>query len=179
MILGLRRPEPIQSITIAGPGEQTLHPRFGAAVARVISARQVRPGVPIRISTNGSTLRRHYVRRILEFVDERIVRLNPGGDGVSRMHSEGGLGVLVALLGSLSDFSVEAVFFDGSGANTLPSIVDDWLELIFELQPAHIYVTTLERPPVERGPVPASRPTLEAIAERARTGVDARVEVVV
>jgi len=165
---GLRANPAIESIAIAGRGEQTLHPRFGMAMANVLSARQARPRLPIRISTNGTTILRPEVRRALELADERILRLDAGGDRVHRGRLSSPLGAIVATLASLSDFTLESVFVEGRGANTDADSVREWLELLGELRPSHVYVTTIERPPVAAGPLPARPATLEEIAARVR-----------
>jgi len=164
----LRRSEPVDAIAITGPGEQTLHPRFGLAVANVLAARQLRPELPVRVTTNGTTVRRPQVRRILDLVDERIVRLDAGAERISRPFPGAHLGTLIASLASLRDFSVESVFVEGPGANTDGASVAGWLELVAELQPRRAYVTTIERAPAEPGPRPASLERLEEIAARVR-----------
>jgi wyosine [tRNA(Phe)-imidazoG37] synthetase (radical SAM superfamily) len=174
----LGRGEPYEAIAIAGPGEQTLHPRFGMAVAEVLAARRLRPELPVRVHTNGTTLRRGAVKRALELVDERVVRIDAGGERVSRSRPTAPLGGVVAALTSLTDFAAESVFVDGSKANADANSIDQWVQLLAELRPSRVYVTTLEGEPVEPGPRPISSARLEDIAEWVRSEIGVPTVVV-
>lgn len=156
------------AIAIAGPGEQTLHPQFGLAVANVLSARQVRPELPLQIHTNGTTLHRPSVRRALELADERVVHIDAGGQSVSRGAGAAQPGVAITALGALSNFSVETVFVDGRAGNTDSQSIDQWVQLVEELRPTQVYVTTIDKPPVGPGTHPVSLSRLEDIAEWVR-----------
>jgi wyosine [tRNA(Phe)-imidazoG37] synthetase (radical SAM superfamily) len=105
----------VDSITVSGPGEPTLHPRFGAALGDILSARLVRPALPVRIITNGTTALKPEIRRLLEFADERLVRIDAGGDRISHPRRAVAHEELAAALRELSDFTVESVFVGGSG----------------------------------------------------------------
>jgi wyosine [tRNA(Phe)-imidazoG37] synthetase (radical SAM superfamily) len=172
-----REPE-VESITISGRGEPTLHPAFGLALGNVLSARRARSDLGVRIATNGETLLSPRVRRLLELADERIVRVDAGGERIARPSGRARPGAILAGLALLSDFSVESVFVEGSGGNVDADSIDAWLELVGELRPARVYVTTVAgAPAADAGVRAASSATLEAIALqlRERTGLPVTV----
>lgn len=165
----------LDSITVSGAGEPTLHPRFGHALGDILSARLVRPALPVRIVTNGSTAVKPHIRRLLEFADERLVRIDAGGDRISRPRRALSHGELAAALHALSDFTVESVFVEGPGGNTSDSEVGEWIERLAELRPKHVTVTTIAEPPLDPTVIRADAATLERIAAQLhlRTGLAA------
>lgn len=163
----------LDSITVSGPGEPTLHPRFGQVIADVLSARRVRPGLPVRIVTNGTTAAEPRVRRWLEFADERLIRVDAGGDRVSRPKHAQSRESVEAALRELSDFSVESVFVDGPGGNTNEFDVEEWIDRVAALHPKHVTVTTVAEPLLDPDLRRADAATLDRIAARLhqRTGL--------
>ncbi len=167
----------LESITISLPGEPTLHPEFGRAFGEVLSARRVRPELPVRIVTNGTTLLSPRVRRLLGFADECVVRIDAGGERISRPARSAPHGALAAALCELPDFSVESVFVQGPEGNTNERDVDEWIAQLGELHPCRVYVTTIAETPLAPTVRRADVATLERIAAelRRRAGLDARV----
>ena len=176
--VALRRTPDIDSITISGSGEPTLHPRFGMALANVRSAARARPGLRVRIATNGATLLRHGTRRLLEFADELVVRVDAAGSRVARPGVETPLGAIMMALVQIPLFSVESVFVRGPGGNMDDRSVREWIGLLSELRPACVYVTTIDGEPADPQLGAASSLALAAIAERARSGAGVPATVV-
>jgi wyosine [tRNA(Phe)-imidazoG37] synthetase (radical SAM superfamily) len=164
----------LESITISGPGDPTLHPQFGRALGDVLSARRVRPELPVRIATSASRACDPHVRRLLEFADERLVRIDAGGDRIARPRVPVPHEEVAAALRELSDFCVESVFVDGPAGNTNERDVSDWIARLAELHPKHVTVTTIAQPPLEPDVSRADPATLERIAAelRRRTGLE-------
>lgn len=167
----------VESITIAGPGEPTLHPRFGWALAEVLSARRGRPELPVRVVTNAARVLDPRVRRLLAFADECVVRLDAGGDRIERPGQPIDEPSLRTALDELVGFSVEAVFVEGRAANTGETDVVEWIGRIARLRPRRVLVTTIEVDPGHEGLRPASRERLERIAGQLRLRSDAEVGV--
>jgi wyosine [tRNA(Phe)-imidazoG37] synthetase (radical SAM superfamily) len=167
----------VESITISGSGEPALHPLFGGALAEVFSGRRGRPDLPVRVVTNGTTLLEPRVRRLLEFADERIVRIDAGGARVSRPRGNQSLDAVAGALCELPDFSVESIFVDGPACNTNESDVEEWIAQLARLRPRRVYVTTIAEPPFEPTISRADAAALERIAEklRRRTGITTTV----
>jgi wyosine [tRNA(Phe)-imidazoG37] synthetase (radical SAM superfamily) len=167
----------VDSITVSGPGEPTLHPRFGHALGEILSARLVRPELPVRVVTNGTTALNPEIRRLLEFADERLVRIDAGGDRIARpRHALPGDALTLALR-ELSDFSVESVFVEGPDGNTSERNVAEWIERLTALNPKHVTVTTIAEPALDPSVQRAEPETLERIAAQLRehTGLVATV----
>jgi wyosine [tRNA(Phe)-imidazoG37] synthetase (radical SAM superfamily) len=162
------RDEAFDSITVSGPGEPTLHPRFGHVLGDILSARRVRPELPVRIVTNGTTVQKPHIRRLLELADERLVRIDAGGDRIERPRRALPRGELAAALHELSDFTVESVFVEGLAGNTGERDVGDWIALLAKLRPKHVTLTTVAEPPLEASVQRAHAATLERIAEQLR-----------
>lgn len=167
----------VESITVSGPGEPTLHPVFGGALGEVFSGRRGRPDLPVRVVTNGTILLEPRVRRLLEFADERIVRIDAGAERISRPRANTPREALAAALRELPDFSVESIFVEGPNGNTGDRDVEEWISRLAELRPRHIYVSTIAEPPVEPTVWRAEAATLTQIAEQLhrRTGFIAKV----
>jgi wyosine [tRNA(Phe)-imidazoG37] synthetase (radical SAM superfamily) len=176
--VALRRRPDVDSIIISGSGDPTLHPRFGMALANVRSAARARPNLRIRVAINGTSLLRRGTRRLLEFADELVVRVDAAGSRVARRGVETPLGAIMMALVQTPLFSVESVFVRGPGGNMDDRSVSEWIGLLRELQPASVYVTTIEGEPADPQLGAASRLALDAIAERARRGAGVPASVV-
>jgi wyosine [tRNA(Phe)-imidazoG37] synthetase (radical SAM superfamily) len=174
----LARVGPLDSITLSGHGEPTLHPRFPEVVAAVLElARAVRPGVAVRILTNASHAMRPEIRAALDRLDERIVKLDADAERVERPGRRQPLGALLAGLALLRDVTLQACFVEGEAANTGERSVFEWVELVAELAPRAVQIYTIDRQPAQAGILPAGAARLEEIAcaLRARTGIEASV----
>lgn len=168
----------IDSITISGHGEPTLHPHFAAATAEILGeARRSRSDVPVRILTNGTLATRPTVRRALDQLDERIVVLDAAAGRVNRPARGCPLGALVAGLLLLRDVSVQSCFIGGAISNCDPPCVGAWAELVAELRPRRVQIHTINRRPARADVRPLVGAQLEEIAcvLRARTGIEAEV----
>jgi wyosine [tRNA(Phe)-imidazoG37] synthetase (radical SAM superfamily) len=164
----------LDSITLSGRGEPTLHPRFPAVVAEVMGeSRRARPLVPVRILTNGSRTTDPIVRRALDLLDERIIALDAAADRVDRPSAHLPLGGRIQAFSMLRDFTVQACFVDGDVGNVDERSVTDWVELLAELRPRAVQIYTIDRPARETGVRPASARQLEAISRllREQTGL--------
>jgi len=158
---------PLDSITLSGHGEPTLHPRFGSLVAEVLSAaRHARPGVPVCIVTNGSTVCHEDVRRALDLLDERIVKLDAGGARVCRPDASHPLGAVIAGLPLLRDMTIQSCFIEGEIENTDANSVQEWVDLVSELRPQAVQIYTPSWLGREVGVLPVPRWRLEEIAEQ-------------
>jgi wyosine [tRNA(Phe)-imidazoG37] synthetase (radical SAM superfamily) len=155
----------LDSITLSGHGEPTLHPRFGSLVAEVLSAaRRVRPGVPVRILTNGSMVCHEDVRRAIDLFDERIVKLDAAGERVCRPDGGHPLRAVIAGLPRLRDMTIHSCFVEGPVENTDADSVREWVDLVSELQPEAVQIYTPSQPGPEIGIVSAPIWRLHEIA---------------
>jgi len=174
----LPRAGPLDSITISGAGEPTLHPRFAAVVETLVAeARRARPGVPVRILTNGERGFRGDVRRALDQLDERIVKLDAAAARVNRPITAAPFGMLVASLCMLRDVTLQSCFVDGAISNSDDESAPEWAGVVGKIRPRTVEIYTINRPPRAGDVRPVSAARLEEIAclLRARTGIEARV----
>jgi wyosine [tRNA(Phe)-imidazoG37] synthetase (radical SAM superfamily) len=174
----LSRVGPIDSITISGHGEPTLHPRFDAAVSAILGeAQRAGPQTPVRILTNGSRAVLAHVRRALDRLDERIVKLDADAERVNRPARDAPLGALLHALSLLRDVTLQSCFVDGAISNVGGGAVREWADLVAELEPRGVQIYTLDRPAAQADVRPVSAARLEEIAAllRSRTGIEAEV----
>ena len=168
----------IDSVTISGYGEPTAHPRFAAVVAEIVSqvGRQ-RPGLGVRILTNGSQASRESVRRALDLLEERIVKLDASMEAVCRPRSTQLLGRSVVGMCLLRDVTLQCCFIHGSVSNTDDRSVSDWIDTVRVVRPRAVQIYTINHPPADDRIRPVSQEQLEEIACRLRskTGIDAGV----
>lgn len=171
----LPRAGALDSITISGHGEPTLHPRFPEVVDAILGeARRQQPEVPVRILTNGSGAVFPAIRAALDRLDERIVKLDAEPEGTSGRKSGYGA-ILFGLLG-LRDVTLQSCFFEGSGSNSGDESIEEWAALVAEVQPRAVQIYTIDRDPAQSDARPLAQARLARIAQRlkARTGIEAR-----
>lgn len=176
--IALARSGRLDSITISGAGEPTLHPRFGAAVGAVLSqVRRARPRVPVRILTNGTGAVRPEVRAALDLLDECIVTLDADPEEVNRPQAPAPLGGVIQGVSLLRRVTLQSCFVDGEISNSGDAAVREWADLAGELRPARVQIYTLNRKPAAHDvwPVPLDRLRQIASVLRAQTGIRARV----
>ena len=168
----------LDSITISGHGEPTLHPQLPEVVERVLgAARQARPGLPGRILTNGSRAGCPEARQALDRLDERIVKLDADPQRVCRPARKQPLGAMLLGIALLRDVTVQSCFIDGAVSNTGESAIRDWLGLVSEVAPRAVQIYTIDRAPAGVDIRPVAAAHLEEIAcrLRAQSGIEARV----
>ena len=105
------------------------------------------------------------------------MRIDAGGERISRPARPAARGAIAAALCELSDFSVESVFVQGPEGNANERDVDEWIAQLGELHPRRVYVTTIAETPLAPTVRRAGVATLERIAAelRRRAGLDATV----
>lgn len=174
----LRRCGPLDSITISGSGEPTLHPDFPAVVDQILSeARRMRPGVPVRILTNGETALREEIRAALDRLDECIVTLDADAERIDQPDPGSPLGSIVYGISLLRDVTLQSCFIEGEVSNADEESVREWAELVAEVQPRRVQIFTISRRPAKGDARPVSERRLAEIARllEERTGIEARV----
>ena len=162
----------VESITVAGNGEPTLHPAFGPIVEGLFAIRARRaPRAKLALLSNGSTLNRMDVVNSLPRFDTRCMKLDAGDVTTFRMVNAPAitLGRLIADLRSVGPLVLQSMFVrdeEGVVDNTTPRAVDAWLGAVDKIRPQSIDIYSLARKPA-RGTLRAvPRPVLDAIARR-------------
>ncbi len=166
----------VESITISGRGEPTLHPRFAAVAAEVLAyADRVQPRVPVRILTNGSRLCRPVVRRVLNDLDERIVKLDAARDRVNRPIAD--VTKSVAAISELRDTVIHACFVEGACSNCDSESVSSWVAQVGEIHPCALRICTIPPQAATRAMRPVSQARLREIARQVRSAAAVQADL--
>jgi wyosine [tRNA(Phe)-imidazoG37] synthetase (radical SAM superfamily) len=178
----LKQNADIDSITVAGNGEPTLHPGFAPIAEGLYHVRNRRaPKAKLTLLSNGSTLDRLDIVYSLPRFDVRCMKLDAGDATTYRLMNAGSisLGRLIADLRSVGQLTLQSMFVrDAHGVidNTRPRAVDAWIEAVDRVRPESVDLYTLARPPARGTLQPVPSAALDAIAARVDAiGVRARV----
>lgn len=168
----------IDTITVAGNGEPTLHPAFAPIAEGLWSVRRRRaPHATLTLISNGSTLNRLDVVYSLARFDHRCMKLDAGDETTFRLMNAPmiSLARLLADLKFVGDLRLQSRFVRDPARgidNTASPAIDAWLEAIGRVRPVAVDITPLERPGLTRVPLAV----LDEIATRVRElGVSATV----
>lgn len=172
----------VDSLTFAGNGEPTLHPKFPELVDSAASIRdRLMPGSKLSVLTNGSTVHRSEVLDALNRLDDRIVKLDAGdaetiGD-VNIPHRSFDLERMISHIPRLTDCVLQSMFVEGRVDNTSDDVVARWISRVGQINPLSVQVYTLDRIPADRGLIPVDRERLRSIARRCQETVGVACEV--
>ncbi|MBI5367677.1 MAG: radical SAM protein [Planctomycetes bacterium] len=172
----------VDSITLSGNGEPTMHPRLGDAIDLVQAARARHfPRAETSVLTNGTYLGKVDVRRAIDRLDERIVKLDAGTEPTLKRIDlpllPFALDRLEEWVKDLRDVTLQSYFSQGRIDNTVAAEVDAWIERVGRIRPRYVQLYSLARIPPLSGLERVARSGLDAIARRLRerTGVEGRV----
>ena len=166
-------------ITFSGNGEPTLHPQFEEIVRAVKKVRdELAPGASVAILSNSTTVSEESVRRALEQLDLRVMKLDCGEARTFGAYNRPCAGIdfqrIVEGLRKLKGFSVQTLF---TNLNSDESSVNNWIDVLGTLKPNEVQVYTLDRSAPLAALRAVSKDKLEEIARRvtSETGVPAQV----
>ncbi|MBN2288383.1 MAG: radical SAM protein [Candidatus Glassbacteria bacterium] len=163
----------LDAITLAGNGEPTLNPQF-AGIARAVAGLRdrLKPGVPVCILSNASTLDRADVREGLKYVDRKVMKLDAGTQklysAINRPSAGLKIDAVAGHLAGMEGVEIQSLFFEGPLSNADEVSVASWLDLLGRIGPAAVQVYTLDRTPADNSLRPVGRSRLEEIAAAAR-----------
>ena len=167
----------IHSITFAGNGEPTLHPKFDEIMADVVLIRILMiPDAKISILSNGTMLHKKSIIAATQEVDHCIIKLDAGTEALFQIINQpmGGITIqkikrnLLRLRGVLT---VQTLFFRGEYKgkridNTTPEEVEAWVNHLIDLKPKQVMIYSLDRPSPANNIVRISKKELTAIADK-------------
>ena len=172
----------VDSITLAGNGEPTLHPAFAPIVEGLWQVRARRaPNAKLTLLSNASTLNRLDVIYSLPRFDVRCMKLDAGDATTFRLMNAATvtLGRIIADLRRVSRLTLQSMFVrdvEGVVDNTTPRAVEAWLHAVDEIRPDAVDLYSVARPPARGTLLRVPPSVLEDIAIRVRgLGVNARV----
>ena len=172
----------VDTITVAGNGEPTLHPGFGPIAEGLFEVRKRRaPKAKLALLSNGSQLSRLDVVYSLARFDTRCMKLDAGDATTFRRVNAPGIPLarLIANLRSVGRLTLQSMFVrdqEGVIDNTTPRAVDAWIEAVDRVRPEAVDLYTLARTPARDTLEKVPGSVLEGIASRvAALGIRARV----
>lgn len=175
------------SLTFAGNGEPTLHPKFGAIVVEVSRLRDIYfPKAKITVLSNATMLHKQSVYDALLRIDNNVLKLDAGTqatfDQINRPVKKILLSNIIDRLCSFNgNVIIQTLFLrgmlDGKPVdNTTRAEVDAWLGHLFLIQPKLVMLYPIDR----RTPVETleklTLDELDSIAEKVR-GIGLNAEV--
>jgi len=175
------------SLTFAGNGEPTLHPKFSRIVDDVCELRdKYFPKAKITVLSNSTLLSKPSVHQALLKVDNNVLKLDAGTQGTFYMINRPVKKILLAevidqLCAFKGNITIQTLFLRGmvNGQpvdNTTKTEVDAWLGHLQRIQPKLVMLYPIDR----RTPVETLEKTtldeLDIIAEQVR-GIGLKAEV--
>jgi wyosine [tRNA(Phe)-imidazoG37] synthetase (radical SAM superfamily) len=174
----------VDTITVAGNGEPTLHPAFGPIAEGLFEVRaRLAPKAKLALLSNGSQLTRLDVLYSLGKFDARCMKLDAGDATTFRRVNAPGipLGRLIANLRSVGRLTLQSMFVrdeEGVVDNTTTHAVNAWIEAVDRVRPQNVDIYTIARRPARETLQPVAAAVLEGIAARVGDlGIPARVIV--
>jgi wyosine [tRNA(Phe)-imidazoG37] synthetase (radical SAM superfamily) len=159
----------ITSITVAGNGDPTLHPRILEITENLRDLRNKWfPKASLNLISRAPSFDSPNLARALSIYDKPIFEFSAGSaktyTALTR-RSGAQYKALVELCTGLSKLVVQAVFVTGGPDNSTEKEIASWIRKLEEIQPREIQITTV---PTVRGqkPKPLTAKKLEAIAEQ-------------
>ena len=164
------------TITFAGNGEPTLHPRFAYAIDRTLALRdRYCPEARVSVLSNATRIGCPDVYRALMSIDAAILKIDAGTDTTARLIDrplDPGYS-LARVVEEMKAFrgrlTVQTMFVRGEADgqtvdNTTPAEAEAWRALVRRVAPAEVMVYSLDRPTPQRGLSKVPRAELEVLA---------------
>jgi wyosine [tRNA(Phe)-imidazoG37] synthetase (radical SAM superfamily) len=169
--------EYLDSITFAGNGEPTLHPRFPQIMDDAIEIRnRIFPHANIAVLSNATRIGDKKIADALLKADLNILKLDSAFSETLRLiNCPQGNYRLNDILDSLKDFNgkmiIQTLFFRGSYKgqpvdNTTEKEIHAWLSVLKQLRPESVMIYSLARDTAVLGLESISAAELQTIAER-------------
>jgi wyosine [tRNA(Phe)-imidazoG37] synthetase (radical SAM superfamily) len=174
---------PIHHITMAGNGEPSMHPRFGEAVEAIKRARDATfPNAKVVILTNAAHLDDPEKVRVLNSLDERMVKIDGGSNETIKkinlpLFDFDIRQVVANVRAKLQDNIVQSMFAGGRFTNAMDEEVGQWIELVRLAAPKYVQIYSLDRKAPDKTLEKVPRARLDEIAQRLRreTGIETLV----
>lgn len=146
----------IDTITFAGNGEPTIHPKFLSIVKAVISLRdKYFPSAQVAVLTNGVAMKNKRVSAALKLVDMAIIKLDGGTDDFINLIDQPKRKLsIVKFQNEMAkfdgEFIIQTMFLKGSVNgklvdNSSGEELEQWLMRIKEINPKEVHLYSIDR----------------------------------
>jgi len=137
-------------LTFSGNGEATLHPQFGKLVEGLKALRdQYTPKAKTAILSNSSMVSVPHIRKALQNLDVRIMKLDAGQDRTFHEYNRPAeridLDQITTGLVALEGVTIQSLFTSGMKGNYTEENVDEWIGRIRLIAPVDVQLYTLDR----------------------------------
>jgi len=173
---------PVDSITLAGNGEPTLHPDLEALVIGIKRLRDRHfPNAPVSILSDATQLPRPRVRRALTLLDTRYLKFDAADEATWRRINDPlgrtDFNAMLDALKHLPDIVLQSMFIQGTFENTDEPHLRTWIDAVGSIRPRSVQVYTIDRPTAADGIAKVPADQLRRIADRltAATSIPADV----
>lgn len=167
----------INSITFAGNGEPTIHPKFAEVIDDTIELRNMwMPEAQISVLSNASMLNKKSVTDALKKIDKNILKLDAGTEETYKLINQAQehlkFDKIVDYLKSFEgNLIIQTLFLKGENLgnkfdNTTKEEVDAWLKLVNEIQPQSVMLYPIERDTPAQGLSKTDQDVLNSIAAK-------------
>ena len=178
----LKKDKNINFITFSGNGEPTLHPEFSEMVDIVKKVRdEYVPSVKVAVLSNSSTVDQPEIRKALEKLDLRIMKLDCGTEktwrALNHPHKNLSLKKMVEGFKELKDIVIQTIFVKGRVDNTIDEEVDEWISKLKIIKPREVQIYTCDRPVPDKGIEKVPKEVLYKIAEQTEKEIKIPVKV--
>ncbi|MFO8234425.1 MAG: radical SAM protein [Bacteroidales bacterium] len=179
--------KPLDTITFAGNGEPTLHPKFDLIIQDTIGIRnRYFPEAQIAVLSNASTIHNRKVFTALKRVDQNILKLDSAFEKTVLLLNQPYSGydhqkTIENLKRFKEQLIIQTMFIKGeyNGIqfdNTTEKEIDAWLELLKSIKPARVMIYTIARDTPHNGVEAVSQRDLEDIAAKVEdAGFDVQI----
>jgi wyosine [tRNA(Phe)-imidazoG37] synthetase (radical SAM superfamily) len=142
--------DPPAYITFSGNGEPTTHPDFDAMVEAVTAIRnRLAPSAKTAILSNSALVSENEIRKSLEKLDLRIMKLDCGNPALFQRYNQPCSGVdlegITRGLEKLSAITIQTLFTAGESGNLQRANIDEWLARLQRIKPRFVQLYTLDR----------------------------------
>ncbi len=176
----------IDALTFAGNGEPTLHPEFEGIIEDTLRLRdKYFPDAKVAVLTNSTLIHNPSVFNALSKVDQNILKLDSGNSTIihkiNRPNKPVNIEKLVDTLKKFDNAIIQTMFIEGelngqNISNTSEKEIDNWLNLIKQINPVQVMVYTTARATPSDTILPVSKEKLDNIAEQVKNaGFDVHV----
>lgn len=143
----------VNTILISGNGEPTIHPGFSEFVQLLLSTRkELMAAKTSRIFclTNGDEFDKRDVREALCKLDGTILKLDTGSEkafkAINRPRSRSTFEKILLNARNITNLSIQATVVGGPDGLTNQTRLEEWLEVVAMLKPAHVYLNRATGP---------------------------------